>query len=98
MATQNTLSSLLAVLSDLQDGQKRFLRNVHTPDSLHALLTFFLFFEELSLTGNVATVALGENVLTNGGDRFAGDDLRPNRRLDRDFKHLPGDQLLHLCR
>src|SRR5439155_8772600 len=50
--------------------------------------------EELPLAGDVATVALGQHVLAEGTDRLTGDDIRPDRSLDRDLEHLPRDQLL----
>src|SRR5882762_7619373 len=89
-------SSILLVVGRgryLQNGEEGFLRNVHLADALHAALAFFLFFEEFAFARNVAAVALGENVLADGGDGFARDHAAANRGLDRDFKHLPRNEL-----
>jgi len=43
--------------------QKRLLGNIHTADALHALLTFFLFFQQLALAGDVAAVAFARTFL-----------------------------------
>src|SRR5262245_43847577 len=82
--------------SHLQDGEKRFLRNLHLADLLHPLLALFLLLEQLALARDVAAVTLGEHVLAQRLDRLAGDDPAADRRLDRDLEHLPRDQLAHL--
>ena len=46
--------------SHLQQRQKRLLRYLHLPDPFHALLAFFLSFQQFALAGHVAAVALGE--------------------------------------
>src|SRR5258705_9800359 len=51
------------VLIHLEDGEKRFLRDLDRADLLHTLLSFFLLLEELALARNVPTVAFGEYVL-----------------------------------
>src|SRR6478736_6006048 len=43
--------------------------------ALHPLFAFFLLFEELALSRDVAAVAFGQHILTNRMDGFAGDDL-----------------------
>src|SRR2546430_14515796 len=75
----NGQTNSLPALAYLQHRQKRLLGNIHTADALHALLTFFLFFQQLALAGDVAAVAFGEHVLAHGMDRFAGDDLGADR-------------------
>ena len=52
------------------------------PDRLHPLLAFFLLFQQLALAGDVAAVALGDNVLPHGGDTLRGDDFAADRRLE----------------
>src|SRR6267142_3567891 len=47
------------VLIHLEDGEKRFLRNLDRADLLHALFPFFLLLEQLALARDVAAVALG---------------------------------------
>src|SRR5918993_1114728 len=79
-------SSLL--LADLQHREEGFLRNLDGPELLHALLAFLLLLEQLALAGDVAAVALGQHVLADRLDRFAGDDPAADRRLDRDLEHL----------
>jgi len=37
------------------------------PDSFHALLAFFLFFEQLRLRSDVTTVTFGDDVFANCG-------------------------------
>src|SRR5216683_830475 len=78
--------------SYLQNREKGFLRDVHLADTLHAALAFFLFFEEFAFAGNVAAVALGENVFADGRDRFARNDAAADSGLDRHFKHLPRNE------
>src|SRR5215207_4907306 len=60
--------------SDLQHGEKCFLRNFDAADALHALLAFLLLLEQLALARDVAAVALGEHVLAQRLDRLARDD------------------------
>src|SRR3989338_3657194 len=79
-----------------EDGQECFLRNFDSTDLLHALLSFLLLLEKLSLTGDISTVALGQNVFPHGADRFTRDDLTPYGGLDGHFKHLARDQLPQL--
>ena len=55
-----------------------------------------MFFEQLALSCDVTAVALGEDVLSHGADRLAGDDPAADRRLDRHVEHLAGDERLEL--
>src|SRR5712675_913246 len=75
-----------------QDGEEGFLRDIYLAYALHALFAFFLFFEELAFAGDVAAVALGQNVFANRGDGFAGDYAAANRGLNGDLEHLPRNQ------
>ena len=52
-----------------------------------------MFLEEFTFARDVAAVALGDHVLANGRDSFAGDHAIANRGLDRNFKHLARNQL-----
>src|SRR3989304_1089917 len=70
----------LRALSHFQHRQERLLRNLDPADPLHAPLPFLLFFEQLALAGDVAAVALGQDVLAQRLDRFARDDAAPNGR------------------
>src|SRR5713101_6794253 len=49
-------------LVNLEDREKRFLRNLHRAHLLHAFLALFLLFEELAFAGDVAAIALGGHV------------------------------------
>src|SRR5437764_5058184 len=81
---------------NLQNREKRLLRDLHLADALHPLLPLFLLLEELALAGDVAAVALGEDVLAQRLDGLAGDDAVADGGLQRHLEHLPGDELLHL--
>src|SRR6185503_3531906 len=83
-------------LIHLEDGEKRFLRNLDRADLLHALLSFFLLLEQLALPRDVAAVAFGEHVLPQRLDARARYDLGSDRGLDRDFEQLTWNELLQL--
>src|SRR5438094_8949995 len=83
-------------LVNLQDRQKRFLRDLHRAHLLHALLSLFLLLEQLALARHVAAVALRRDVLAQRADRLPGDHLRADRGLDHDLEQLPRDQLAQL--
>src|ERR1019366_3969364 len=88
-------SRSIAVLADLQHSQESFLGYIDATDALHSFFAFLLFLEKLPLARNITAVALGDYILANGGDSFAGDDFRADRRLDRHFEHLPWNELPH---
>src|SRR5882762_7249044 len=50
-------------LVNLEDRQEGFLGDLDRAHLLHPALSFFLFFEQLALAGDVAAVALGRDVL-----------------------------------
>src|SRR5436853_6850049 len=86
------LKLLFTVRTHPENGEERFLRDVHFAHPLHALLAFLLFLEQLPLPRDVAAVALGEHVLAHRLDGFTRDDAPPDRRLNRDTEHLPRNQ------
>src|SRR6188474_983920 len=86
--------SSTSALVHAEHREERFLRDLHRPDPLHPLLSLFLLLEQLPLPGDIATVALGKDVLAHRSDGFTGDDVTADRRLDRDLEHLARDQLL----
>src|SRR5271154_4983412 len=88
-------TGLVAVLADLQHCQESFLGDVDAADAFHAAFAFFLLLQQFAFAADVAAVALGYNVLANGVDGFASDDLGADRGLNCYFKHLPGNQLSH---
>ena len=59
----NGQTNSLSPLAHLEHRQKRLLGDVHPPNPLHAFFAFFLFFEQLAFAGDVAAIALGEDVL-----------------------------------
>src|SRR6478752_354696 len=79
-------------------GHERLLGHLDAADLLHALLPLFLAIEELALAGDVAAVALGDDVLALRLHRFAGDDAPADRGLDRHVEELARDELAQLLR
>ena len=69
---------LVAAFADFQDCEEGFLRDVDAANALHAFFAFFLLLKQLALSGDVATVAFGEDVLSHGVDRFPSDDFGTN--------------------
>src|SRR5215468_1097340 len=55
--------SALLPLTDVENGEKRFLRHLDGADLLHPLLPRLLLLEQLSLAGDVTPVALRKHVL-----------------------------------
>ena len=78
-----------------EDGDEGFLGDGDFSELLHALFAFLLLFEEFALAGDVAAVALGGDVLAEGADGGARDDLRAQGGLDGDGELLGG--ILRLC-
>ena len=81
---------------ELEDGEEGFLGDFDVADLLHALLAFLLLLEELALAADVASVALGGDILAYLLDGLAGDDLPSDGCLDGDVELLTGDELLEL--
>ena len=84
---------LVGRTGNFQHGEERFLRDIDAAYALHAFFSFFLFLEQFAFPRDVSAVAFGEHVLADRGDGFAGDHAAADGGLDRDFKHLAGDQL-----
>ena len=85
-----------SVVRETEHGHKSRLGYFDPADLPHALFTLFLFFEQFAFAGDVASVALGSNVLADSLDRFAGDDLGSDGRLKRNVELLAGDQAAEL--
>src|SRR5829696_8785136 len=85
-------SALVAV--ELEHREERLLRNLDAPDLVHPALAGLLLLEQLALAGHVTAVQLGGHVLAHRLDRLPRDDLRADRRLDRDLELLTRDALL----
>src|SRR6266850_3498337 len=84
------------LLVKAEHRHERLLRYLDRADPLHPSLAFLLFFQELSLAGDVAAVALRQHVLPHRRDRLARDHLAADRRLQRHLEHLPRDDRLEL--
>src|SRR5580704_12883356 len=80
--------SVVRFASHFQHRQESFLRNVHAPHPLHALLAFLLLFEEFPFAADVSAIALGNHVFAYRADRIARNHSAANRRLQRHFEHL----------
>ena len=83
---------------NLQNGHECFLGHIDVSDALHALLAFFLLFKKLALAADVATVALGQNILALRLDGFAGKDSTTNGSLDGHLEHLSRNDVFELLR
>ena len=60
--------SQASIVFELEDGDKGLLRDGHRTHLHHALLPLLLLLEELALAGDVAAIALGDDVLAKGVD------------------------------
>ena len=96
LGESTSLSTLILVFIKLQNCHKGLGRNGNGTEGAHTLLAFLLLLQQLLLTGDVAAVALGQHVLADSLDGFAGDDLAADGSLDGDFKLGTGDVLLQL--
>src|SRR5271157_306996 len=75
-------------LPDLEQGEKRLLRNLNASDLLHPFLAFFLLLEELAFPGDVAAIAFCGDILAQRLDALPRDDFGPDTGLDGDLEHL----------
>src|SRR5687768_369809 len=75
----------------LQDRHERLLRDIDAADALHALLALLLLLQQFALARHVAAVAFGGDVLADGFDGLAGDDLPADRGLQRDLEEVAVD-------
>src|SRR5713226_8210208 len=88
--TNNTAPSAIdatprGALVKLQHGHERFLRDLDRTHPLHPSLSFFLLLEEFALAGDVAPVALGQDVFAHRRYGLARDHLTADGRLARPF-------------
>src|SRR5262249_28460307 len=89
-------SIALLRLPQLQHRQERLLRHLHAPDLLLGFLAAFLFPNRLALRVDLPALAFGDDILAVRLARFARDDARADRRLDRDVELLARDPLAQL--
>ena len=80
--------------SAAQRGNKGLLRNAHITIFPHPRLALLLLLQQLLLAADVAAIAFGGDVLAHRRDGFARDHLSADRRLDRDFEQVAGDEVL----
>src|SRR5690606_34608164 len=78
-----------------ENRQERLLWHFDRAQLLHAGLALLLLLEKLLLPCDVATVALGENVLAEGFHCRSGKDLPADSGLHGYGEHLPGDDRHH---
>src|SRR5258708_39822667 len=83
--------SFLRRVVEVEDGEDRLLRPLDGAALLHAFASLLLLLEQLALARDVAAVALREHVLAASLHRFACDDARADRRLNRDVEELSRD-------
>src|ERR1700682_180600 len=95
-ATRPTNAIVRRNLIKLQYRHERLLWNLDRTDPLHPSLAFLLLFQQLAFARDVAAIALGKHVLPHRWNRFAGDHLAADRRLQRHLEHLPRDDRLQL--
>ena len=84
------------VLVDLQNCHEGVLRDLDLAECLHALLSSSLLLEKLLLAAYIATIALGEDILSQGRELLGRNHLDSQASLDRDLELLPRDVLLEL--
>src|SRR5215208_3693823 len=82
-----------SIVAEFEHGEERLLGHLDPTDLLHPPLALLLLLEQLPLAADVAAVALGGDVLAEGLDRLAGDDLRADGGLDRHVVLLARDLL-----
>src|SRR5665213_1098019 len=87
---QVNANSTQSIRIHLQRRDEGLLRDIHLAELAHLLLALFLLVEELALAGGVAAVAFGGDVLAQGADGFAGDDLAADGGLDGDDEKVRG--------
>ncbi len=84
------------IVAERKHGEERLLRHFDRADALHALLSFFLLFEEFAFAGDVTAVALGEHVLAHGFHGGSADNLSADGSLDGDVELLARNEVLEL--
>ena len=71
-----------------QHTHKCLLWDLYAADLAHPLLSFFLLLQKLLLSGNIAAVTLGQDILSDCLDRLPGDDLAADGCLDGNLKEM----------
>ena len=86
----------IPVSTQLQHFQERLFGHLHPAYVLHFLLALFLLFQQLALTGDIASVALGQNILASGRNILPGHDAAADSRLKRYTEKLARNDFLKL--
>ena len=94
MAESGGWSRLRSV--QLEDCQKSFLGNLHISYLLHALLTLLLFFEQLTLSAHISSIAFGQHVLAYLFHGLSCYNLGSYGSLNGYIKLLSGKEFLEL--
>ena len=87
---------MIGLSINLQNREKRFLRYLNLPQLLHALLSFFLLFEQLLLSRYVTTITLCGDIFSERFDRLPRDNLAAYSSLNCDIEKLSWYDLLHV--
>src|SRR5580704_16107801 len=74
IANRSREASLVA--ADFEHRQEGLLRNFDLAELLHPLLSLALLLQQLPFAGDIAAVALGGDVFSEGGNCFPRDDPR----------------------
>ena len=70
------------------------LRHFYVANLLHPLFALLLLFKQLSLSADVATIALGSHILTYTFNGFSRHNLGTDSSLNSDVKLLPWNEFL----
>ena len=77
----------------LQYSQKSFLWHFYITYLSHSLFTFFLFFQQFSLTADITAITFCGNIFAHGADIFTGYNLGSYSGLYRNLELLAWYQL-----
>src|SRR5690606_13602360 len=91
---QTFIFPLLSI--QFQHRHKGLLRHLYVAYLTHTLLAFLLLLQQLSLSGDIPTIAFGQYVFTHRFHCFPGDNLTSDSRLNCNFKHLSWHEFLQL--
>ena len=78
----------------VKNGHEGLLRNADHSDGFHALFAAFLLFQQFTLAADIAAVALGQNVFTQGFDGLARDNAATDGGLKRNLELVAINLLL----
>ena len=70
----NLQTSTPPTIIELEHGHEGLLGHIHFAHGLHPLLALGLLLQKFLLPGDVAAIALGQHILTDGTDAGGGND------------------------